>query len=236
MIKNMKNHYIVCGSGLMARYICAELQRTLSSFVVVSNDESVLKGLAEDLEGLKYIVGDVSDDQVLIDCGIKEAQGLVTAQETDQDNLFTIITARRLNPQLRIISVAIAETSIEKLRYAGADGVVSPNFIGSIRMVSELIRPAAVSFLDIMLKDKKSMFRIAEANIAEESSFAGKTLKDLRLSEKDKVLVLAIMAKDRKTYSYIPTADTVITPGDILVVLGGSRQIQELRKRAGDIR
>ena len=232
MIEKLENHYIVCGAGLMARYMGKELKRTRNTFVVVDKDLEDLEKFADEYPELIYLVGDVSDDDMMRKCGIEKAIGMVTAQSTDQDNLFTIITARRLNPDLRIVSIAIAESSIPKLRYAGADAVVSTNFIGSMRMVSELIRPTAVGFLDVMLKDKSQNWRIEEATIGEQSDLVGKTLSDLQLNKEGKILVLAMKHENSEDFKYIPDASRALSPGDTLVVLGSSKQVHDLKMSA----
>jgi voltage-gated potassium channel len=228
-IENLREHFIVCGSGLIARYIVDELKKTRNPFVVVDALEADLKKLAGEDPDFNYYVGDVSDDPVLIACGIEKARGLLSALPSDQDNIFTIITARRLNPQLRIVSVAVAEQSIEKLRYAGADGVVSPNFIGSLRMVSEMIRPAAVGFLDVMLKDKGGNWRIEEARIDTGCRICGIQLGEAMLKEKSGVLVLGIHKPGAKDYIYNPPRDQMLEGGDTLVVLGSQEQVSELK-------
>ena len=232
-IEKLEGHYIVCGSGLIAGYIVAELGRTQNPFVIVDGDEERLKKLAGDKPEINYVVGDVSVDQVLIDCGIERARGVISALPSDQDNIFTIITARRLNPRLRIISVAVAESSIEKLRYAGADGVVSPNFIGSMRMVSEMIRPAAVGFLDAMLKDRKGDWRVEEARLTEGCRLCGMQLGEAMIKEKAGVLVLAILKQGSPDYIYNPPRDAKLDPGDTLVILGSQPQVAALRKIVG---
>lgn len=231
MIEKMKSHYIVCGSGLMIRYICNELERTRNTFIVVDTEEKELKALANDIHGLVYHVGDVTDDDTLRHCGIDRARGLITAQGTDHENLYTIITARRINRGLRIISSAVSEASIDKLKYAGADSVVSANFIGSMRIVSEMIRPAAVSFLDVMLKDKQKNWRIEEARLSPGSGLVGKTLADIGIN----VLVLAVKPPEEGEWNYIPQSSTVMRERDTLVVLGDADRIGELRTAAGQI-
>jgi voltage-gated potassium channel len=229
-IGKLKEHHIVCGSGLIARYIIDELRRTRYPFVLVDRDKNRLHDLAAADHDINFIVGDVSEDAVLQACGIDRARGLLSALDSDQDNLFTVITARRLNPKLRIVSVAVAEASIPKLRYAGANGVVSPNFIGSLRMVSELVRPAAVGFLDVMLKDKRKNWRIEEATLTADCHLCGKELGKAMVKEHTGVLVLGILKPGAEDYIYNPPRETVLEPGDTLVILGSVDQIVEFKK------
>ncbi len=228
-IEKLGSHYILCGSGLIARYIANELKSTRNPFVAVDSDKDALEKLAGDDPEINYVIGEVSDDAVLIDCGIERARGVISALPSDQDNIFTIITARRLNPKLRIVSVAVAEQSIEKLRYAGADGVVSPNFIGSMRMVSEMIRPAAVGFLDVMLKDKGGHWRIEEARVEAGCRICGRRLGEAMLKEKAGVLVLGIRKPKAADYIYNPPRDIELEGDDTLVVLGSQEQVAALK-------
>ena len=233
MVAKMENHYIVCGSTIKTEYISQELRGTKHDFVVVGNDEAFLEQLSTKYPGTKYVVGDISDDDIMLECGIMRAKGILTAQKTDQANIFTIITARRLNPALRIVSLAHEEKSIEKLKYAGADAVISGNFIGSMRMVSEMIRPVAVDFLDEMLKDRKKNWRIEQAIIQQGSSLVGKSLREANLAEKGKILILAILDGQRN-YNFIPPADTCFTVGDTVILLGPNTAVTHVKKLAGN--
>ena len=229
-IEKLRDHYIVCGSGLVARYLVDERRRTRNPFAPVDDAGARLEKLAGGDRETNYVAGDVADDEVLVACGVERARGLLAALESDLDNLFAVITAHRLNPELRIVSLAVAEASIPKLRYAGADGVVSPNFIGSMRMVSEMIRPAAVGFLDVMLKDKHKNWRIEEATLHEGCRLCGRGLGEAMINEKAGVLVLGLRRPGSEDYVYNPPRDTTLEAGDTVVVLGSMDQIAALRQ------
>ena len=146
-ISILKNHFIVCGIGDIGSTVVKELIQTKRNFVVVDTDSEKLEKLSA-MEKILYINDDATNDEALVNAGVHEAQGLITILPDDKDNLFVTLTAKQLNPNLRIVSKGVDEHTIKKLKMAGADSVVLSNSIGGLRMVSELIRPAAVSFLD----------------------------------------------------------------------------------------
>lgn len=146
-ISSLKNHFIVCGIGNTGYVVVKELIQTKRDFVVVDTDLNELEKLSE-TDKILYINDDATNDAALVNAGIHEAHGLITILPDDKDNLFVTLTAKQLNPNLRIVSKGVEEHTIKKLKLAGAASVVMPSFIGGLRMVSELIRPAAVSFLD----------------------------------------------------------------------------------------
>lgn len=154
-ISRLNRHYILCGAGRTGRNIVARFCELNIPLVVIDNNpEAVAKSrkLAERHGNVVYtVVGDATEDDTLEQAGIKQAQGLVAALSEDRDNLFTTLTARSLNPTLRIISrVNDEKNNREKLEKAGATKVVSPDTIGGMRIASEMVRPEVVRFLDQM--------------------------------------------------------------------------------------
>jgi voltage-gated potassium channel len=139
------------------------------------------------------------------------------------------VSARQSNPTLRIVARAAELTHVEKIKRSGADAVVSPNFIGGMRLVSEMIRPAVVGFLDAMLRDKRAAYRIEEIVIKDGIEKVGATLRDARVRERYGMTVLAIR-NDNKDYIYNPGPDEKLTVGTTLVVLGSAEQVASLRK------
>lgn len=230
-IARLNNHYIVCGAGRTGEHIIDELVKTQRPTVVVDVDEERLRYINE-IYKVPYVVGDATDEGVLIRAGIERARGLLTALSTDPDNLYVVITARGLNPDIRIVSRAVEPAAYEKLKRAGADAVVDPNHIGGLRMASEMIRPTVVSFLDVMLRDLEETYRIEEVTVQPGSEIAGKRLSDLRLPERTGALVLACKRGDAD-FQYQPPADTMVEPGTTLVVLGSVESMKKLREMAG---
>ncbi len=218
-ISQLKNHFILCGAGKVGSHIISELSQTKRDFVIVEKDKDLLKKY----ENYLCINNDASDENVLKEAGIEKAAGLFAALSTDEENIFLIITAREVNPNIKIVAKAVKDTSARKLISAGANSVVSPNFIGGMRMTSEMVRPSVVSFLDMMLKEGKGDLRVEEVEIKSEAT---KTISEIHF-QKVGVLLLAIVTKSG--YIFNPPADTVIKPEDKLIIMGISEHIKALK-------
>jgi len=232
MLKKLDNHFIICGAGRTGIHIINELHRTLREFVVIEDNEETVKTLRE-YENIPVIHGDATDDDILREAGIERARGLVAGLPTDKDNLYLTITAKQINPKLRVVAKGIDTKVNAKLFKAGADTVVTPNFIGGLRMASELIRPAVVSFLDLMLRDKRKTLRIEEVTIPPESPVANKTLKDVNIPTKTDLIVVAYRAPGKESFEYAPKAETVLLEGMALIVLGDVENLKRLEDLVG---
>jgi voltage-gated potassium channel len=230
-IRRMKDHIIVCGAGSTGRHIIEELITTLHPVVAIDTDEDTLREIAEKFPKAQfgYLVGDATDDELLTQAGLTAARGVVAALSGDKDNLYVVVSARQQNPGARIIARCAELSHVEKIKRAGADGVVSPNFIGGKRMASEMTRPVVVRFLDEMLRDARAM-RIEEIAIAAGSEFDGKTLKEVAIRGRFGMSVLAVRATATEAWIYNPDADTALAAGMVLVVLGSASQVKELRE------
>jgi len=167
---------------------------------------------------------------VIAQVNLPLARGLVAALSSDKDNLYLTVSARQLNPQSRIVARCAELSHVEKIRRSGADAVVSPNFIGGMRLVSEMLRPAVVRFLDDMLRDKRAAYRIEEVRLGDKIDGLGKTLRDARVRERFGMTVLAIRGKDDQSWTYNPDANEPLGPGMTLVVLGSAEQVLALRR------
>jgi voltage-gated potassium channel len=228
-IEQLTNHFIICGADYTGRFAVEELQKCGADYVVVEKD--VERAAKLEQAGLLTICGDATRDNVLISAGIMQANGLVTTLHSDAENLLVTITAKRLNSKLRVISRTVEEESDQKLRQAGADGVVSPNRIGGLRMASELIRPAVVSFLDIMLRNTDKNIRVSEITINETSPKIGMTILESGLSSVEGAGLMAIRIDEQWIYNPVPT--TKLYAGMILILVGDVRIIDKLRQQAG---
>lgn len=228
-IEGLKDHYIICGSGDVGRHIIDELHKTQREFVVVENEPEHQVKLKEN-ENIVYIEGDPAEDEILIQAGIQRAKGLITALPSDKDNLFVVISARSLNPALRIVARCNEESTEAKLNKAGADATVSTSAIGGLRMASTMIRPTVVTFLDKMLRGPESHLRIEEIEIDPESKLIGKSLKDADIANKTGLLVLAVKNKKTDQFQFNPKATTTLTGDDVLIFIGNPEQIKTFRK------
>jgi voltage-gated potassium channel len=227
MIHALRDHYIICGIEGVGFYIINELLETRRPHVVIDIDrKNIEKGLHASPEKL-FIEGDATDSDTLRQAGIMNAQGLFAVTGDDNDNLVISLTAKQLNPRIKIVACCTDVKNIDKIKKAGADAVISPAFIGGLRMASEMIRPTVVSFLDIMLRDKMKNLRIEEIAVAE--SYNGKPLSVLTLQKYPQTLLLAI--KTRDDWIFNPPRDYVFTPGTTLIFMTTPEDRDALQKQ-----
>ena len=228
-IKQLRNHVIVCGAGSTGTCIARELTETGVSFVVVELDEERLDALQK-LGEVLCLSGDATDDEVLIEAGIDHAAGLAATLSSEKDNLFLTLTARQLNPSIRIVARGLDDSVNQKLRRAGANATVSPTVIGGLRMASELIRPTVVSFLDTMLRGASAAIRFEELHITPASKYHNQTIRSTKLREETNLLIVALRRPGSLDFEYNPPADFTLTDGMTLVVLGEAREINKLKE------
>jgi voltage-gated potassium channel len=231
-IDHMKGHIIVCGTGTTGGRVIDEMIDTKTPFVMVDIDEDKLLALHEKNEerapDLCFVHGDATEDKVLEAAGIDRAAGLVAVLRSDKDNLYLILSARQIKPDLRIVARATEEDAPAKMLRAGANKVIAPNILGGMRIASEIIRPDVVEFLDIMLRDKKQNTRIEQVVLPLGSPLAGKKLSDTKIRKATDVLVIALRTDEE--FIYNPGPDTIITDGAVLVVLGSVESVVKLRE------
>ena len=232
-IARLTNHCIICGAGDTGSYVIDEFQKTGRSFVVVEPDETRIQELLERVSFL-YVQGDATDDRVLEHAGIEKAQMLVTTLPLDKDNLFVVLSARRLNQSLRIIAKVVdVRDSGPKVCMAGADEVVSPEAIGGLRLASLALRPQVVSFLDLMLREG-GVTRFEEATIRKGSRLIGKELRESRIWEETGLRIVAMRHGQAGEFIYNPGANHTFKENDVLFVIGEPSALQQIRRMAND--
>ena len=231
-IGRLEGHDIVCGADETAQTIIQELLTTKRDFVVVDPDRAKLDKIAAAAPFL-FVEGDPADDEVLQKAGIGRARGILLSLPTDEANLFVTVTARQLNPGIRIVAKGIDVKSHDKMVRAGADYAVSPTFIGGMRMVSQLVRPAAVTFLDMMLRERDKAFRVDEVTVEPGSPLAGKALAETPIREKRESLLVAVKREGGPGYVFNPPDNTVLQAKDVLVFITTPESRKELEGLAG---
>ena len=228
-IAALRDHIIICGVGSTGLHCVTELMSTGRQIVAIDHNETKLRHLNEELGEFPYIVGSAESDEVLLQAGIERAAGLIACLTEDKDNVFVTLTARSMNRHLRIISKVLDETSRRKMIIAGANNTVNPTAVGGLRLVSELVRPNVVTFLDSMMRDRNAHRRFEEIEGEPGSDVAEKTLAQANLRAKGKALVVAAKQPGEKTFIYNPTADLILEPGLVLVLLASLSDLQNLR-------
>lgn len=233
MIDKLQDHYIVCGFGRVGRSAAAELQRARAPFVIVDRDAAKVERAMR--RGMLALAADATSDDTLRDAGILRAKGLIAALATDAENLFLILSAKALNPNLRVAARVNEEESEAKLRRAGADALFRPYQITGFRLAQAILRPYVFEFLDLTTStvDMGLNIGLEQVRVADDSEFAGKSLRDLQIRRELGVIVLAIRQADGRMH-FNPPADAVIRGGDHLVVMGDVghlRRLEELMAR-----
>lgn len=221
MISKMKDHYIVCGAGRIGHHIIQEFSQTGREVVAIDIDREKVESLRQAIPDVPVIQGEAIEDALLDAAGISRAAGLVVATGHDKDNMVITMTARQMNPKLRIISRCNELGHFDKIKKSGADAVVSSNLIGGLRMASEMVRPTVVSFLDAMLRDKEKSLRVEEVNIPAGSPLAGKTVADSGVWQIASALLLAVKKADGD-WEYNPKDDFLLSEGMDLIIMGGA--------------
>jgi voltage-gated potassium channel len=228
-IGTLSKHVILCGIGTTGWHIATELRAVGAPFVVIDSDRERIDELnAEFGDELLFVCGDATDDHVLGLAGVERARGVISALNDDKANLFVTISARALNPTARIVAKSIEPSTERKLRRAGADAVVAPNYIGGVRLFSEMVSPKTVAFLDRIVQFGGGISVGLEAiDVPAESPLVGQRLAETDIREAG-ALVVAVHRADGD-YVYNPGGEHMLQAGDSLIVLAESKDASRLR-------
>jgi len=226
-IDRLGDHYIICGAGRVGRSAARELARRPVPFVILDNNETKAARYSNDW---LVLVGDATKEQALREAHIERARGLVAATTTDATNLYIILTARALNPRLKIIARASEEDAEKHLLTAGADFIVSPYSFAGQRIAQTFLRPHVVSFLDTATTHLGIDLEIGEICVGLDSEFAGKTIETSRLRQERGVIILAI--KRESGMHFNPAPGDRIEPGDFLIAMGEPAQLRQIEQMA----
>ena len=215
-IQKLSRHTIICGCGRTGRYIARDLRKAKKPFVVIENDPDKMSWMEN--EGVPFIQGDASDEDLLESAGIEKAEALVAALSKDADNLFLTLSARSLNSELRIIARVEDPDSGRKFMKAGATRVVSPFSTGANRIVQLLTRPAAVDLIELVDGHKNLALEVNEIVVEEKGKLDGKTLAEARVRQTLGCMVFAIKHSSGETV-FDPDPEMKLVPGDVLVAI-----------------
>jgi len=231
-LKNMKNHYILCGYGRIGSIIAQELKSNGIPLIVVDQNPEFKEKLRS--QDIPYIIDDATSEDVLVEAGILRAKGLVTVVLSDADNLFITMSARGINPDLFILARADQETSEKKLIRAGANKVVMPYLIGGLRMVHTILKPAVTDFFDFAMHDKTIELEMEELKVKEKSVLNGVRLMDSGIRQDMNVMIVAIRDK-AGVMSFNPSSDVAMEAGTTLIAMGPLGDLEKLgRILSGD--
>jgi voltage-gated potassium channel len=227
-VEKISNHTIICGYGRNGKQAVAELKAHHKEYVLVERDQTILEVLRE-IHEIPFIEGDATLDKTLERAGISRAKSLITTLPKDADNMFVVLTAREMNPNLLIITRASEESSDKKLRRAGADNVIMPDKIGGAHMASLVIKPDVIEFMDYVMgqgADSNNLEEITFENLPME--FQNKTIRELGIRDKSGANIVGFRTPDGD-YIINPSPDTIIMPKAKIFVLGTESQITAFR-------
>ena len=228
-INRISEHVVICGYGRNGKQAAIELHEHNVKIVIVEQNPEIVQGL-RDTPGVLYVEGDATDEEVLMQTHMESARAMITTLPQDADNLFVVLSAKELNPQMKIISRASLDNSEVKLKRAGATNVIMADKIGGQRMAKLVAQPDVVEFIELMLlqsMDNVVLEEISCHNLA--SCFAGKSILELDIRNSSGANIIGLKRED-KSYMINPVPETTLTASDKLFALGTRSQINQLIK------
>jgi voltage-gated potassium channel len=238
-LKNMRNleklsgHTIVCGYGRVGKQAAHDLRFYKKNYVIIERDAEIAlsEGDDENIFNEVFVKGEATDDKILVRAGVKKAAALITALPKDADNLFVVLSARELNPKLKIISRASSYSTMRKLRIAGADNVIMPDTVGGAHMASLVVNPDVMEFLDLIQVSGKATVNLEEINFQQlPENLKSCTITDLKQKAMAGCNVIGLKNINGE-YIINPPDETQINPGSKLFVLGNPEQIRLLNEK-----
>lgn len=228
-INKLKDHIIICGLGRNGRQAVMELHHEGVPFVIIEQDEAVIQKFVEHEPKALVLHGDATDEDLLLQARVKEARGVITALANDASNVFVTLTIRQLNPKVAVVARASNESSISKLRVAGASSVILPNILGGRKMARVITKPALVDFIDLITGQGKFHMNLDQVDCQDSSKLVGKSLKELNIRSRTGALVLGTQHPDGQ-FALNPNVNMVIQKGEKLFVIGTDEQLKAFRR------
>ena len=224
-IAQLNDHYIVCGLGRVGSNVAHELESTRRASVVIDQDFQHIENYMLQHPEQSYLHGDATDNDMLLAAGVERARGVFAVATDDSQNLVISLSAKQINPELRVVARCHEVKNIEKTRRAGADEIVSPDFIGGLRIVSAMVRPSVVSFLDDMIKSDKNL-RMEEVVIP--SGLSCELLSIFNPASNDCIL---LAVKQDGEWVFNPSMQHNVQHGNVLMVMTtphGRKNLEQL--------
>ena len=227
-MKRLKDHIIVCGFGKNGAMACEELRAANKDFVVIEKDLEVIEAVPKERK-FSFINGNATLDEVLLEAGVDRAAIIITALQEDADNVFITLTARELNPDIKVIAKATEVNSQKKLYRAGATHVVMPDYLGGTHMAQLITKPYVIEFLDLISGVGGSKLELEEVSYEKlKPEFHDKTIRELDIRQRTGATILAFK-DDVKGFLFNPNSSKRITEGDVLILLGDADNIEKFR-------
>jgi len=230
-MRKLRDHYVICGSGRVGSHLVRDMVGSNQSFVVIENDPQRAAEFSQ--RGINVLIGDATLEESLREVGVERARGLAACLPNDADNVYVVLTARDLNPNLRIVARAAEEQAEAKLLRAGANHVVAPTIIGGHRMAVALTKPAVSEFMDSITANELGLgFEQVEVDAA--SDLVGLELRNTAIRSELDIVVISIRRQDGEIV-FNPAGDCEIRAGDILIAIGRGNSLSRLNEMARGI-
>jgi voltage-gated potassium channel len=227
-MRQLRDHFIICGAGRVGSHLIRGLKNTDDPFIVIERDRQNVEELMD--QGIPVLVRDATLEESLREAGVEHARGLAACLPDDADNVYVVLTARDLNPDLHIVARAAEEQAESKLIRAGANRVVAPTIIGGHRMAMALIKPAVGDFLDsVTANDLELGFEQQEVEAG--SQLVGRKLRETVIRSELNIVVVSIRRSNGELI-FNPSGETQIENGDLLVAIGGAESLRKLNALA----
>jgi len=231
-IGRLNGHYIICGAGRVGRAVARQLESNPAQFIILENNQAKADRIREETKWL-VVHADATLEAQLLAAGIDKAAGLVAASTTDATNTYIVLTARGLNPTLKIIARASEEGAEKHMRTAGADQVISPYSFAGFRIAQAFLRPHVINFLEVaLLRSSELGLELEELTIEPSSIYVGQGLRSSGIRQDLGITVLAIK-REGEEMKYSPSADALLCAGDHLIVMGEPAELRKLEVLAG---
>ncbi|MFP4484517.1 MAG: potassium channel family protein [Spirochaetota bacterium] len=223
-LRRLKNHYIVCGFGRMGRNICQDLLEANVRFVVIEKDQAYTQQLED--AGYLYVLGDAASDEILMKAGIQQANGLIAVVSSDAENIYTTLSAKSLNPNIKVVARALQDESESKLKKAGADRVIKPYELVGHRMAQLVLRPGIEEFIDTVVRRGGKSIMMEEIAVEPASCLVGQSLRDSPIRKELNIIIVVIHRADGELI-YNPSPDVRIEPRDRMIAIGDRVQLEQ---------
>jgi len=227
MIEELRDHYIICGYGRVGRRVAQEFREAGVPYIVLDFNPEVLEIARE--RGDLYVEGSGTNDADLTAAGLPRARGLVAASDSDVDNLYIVVSARSVRPDLLVVARASNDDAATKMRRAGADRVVQPYQTAGQEMAKLVLRPQVAAFLDIVTSAGGPDLSLEEIEVTEACGHCGKSIRELRVRHDTGALIIALRKRDG-TFDTTPSPDTVLEDGDVLIAVGTEDELRGLEE------
>ncbi len=236
-IAKLKNHFIICGAGKIGRHVILSFMEMRKPFVVIDSEEKYMEAILKEhsdknLLGSNYLFlqGDATREDILKQAGVKQATGLISCLPEDSQNLFICLTAKNLNPALKISTQVLEEVNMDKFYMIGVDEVVSSDFVIGKRLSSSITNPNISSFLEqtSFLGEENQAFFVGDVVVGEQSPVIGKNLRNSEIYANTQMLIFALRRGDAGFYEFNPNPETVLKAGDVLISFGSKEDLNKL--------